>query len=74
MTLKTRLLGVLTAVATVAAAALAFATPASAATLTQVTGFGNNPTNLQMHLYVPDRVASRPGIAVPRAVRRSQSQ
>ncbi|MET8527373.1 PHB depolymerase family esterase [Micromonospora sp. NPDC005172] len=62
MTLKTRLLGVLTAVATVAAAALAFATPASAATLTQVTGFGNNPTNLQMHLYVPDRVASRPGI------------
>ncbi|MEU8166877.1 extracellular catalytic domain type 1 short-chain-length polyhydroxyalkanoate depolymerase [Micromonospora sp. NPDC049004] len=62
MTLKTRLLGVLAAVATVAAAALTFASPASAATLTQVTGFGNNPTNLQMHLYVPDRVASRPGI------------
>ncbi|MFG1649419.1 PHB depolymerase family esterase [Micromonospora sp. NPDC049275] len=62
MTLKTRMVGVVTAVVTLAAAALAFATPASAATLTQVTGFGTNPTNLQMHLYVPDRVASRPAI------------
>ncbi|MEU4335226.1 PHB depolymerase family esterase [Micromonospora lupini] len=62
MKLKTRMVGVVTAVVTLAAAALAFATPASAATLTQVTGFGTNPTNLQMHLYVPDRVASRPAI------------
>ncbi|MGW5558141.1 extracellular catalytic domain type 1 short-chain-length polyhydroxyalkanoate depolymerase [Micromonospora sp. NPDC003944] len=44
-----------TAVVTVAA-------PASAATLTQVTNFGTNPTNLQMHLYVPDRVAAQPAL------------
>ncbi|MFG2049251.1 PHB depolymerase family esterase [Micromonospora sp. NPDC048935] len=62
MTLKTRMLGAVMAALTLAAAALTFATPASAATLTQVTGFGTNPTNLQMHLYVPDRVATRPAI------------
>ncbi|MEU8257178.1 PHB depolymerase family esterase [Micromonospora inaquosa] len=62
MTLKTRTLGVVMAAVTLAAAALTFATPASAATLTQVTNFGTNPTNLQMHLYVPDRVATRPAI------------
>ena len=64
MTLKTRMLGVVMAAVTLAAAALTFATPASAATLTQVTNFGTNPTNLQMHLYVPDRVATRPAILV----------
>jgi len=31
---------------------------ASAASLQQVTNFGNNPSNLQMHIYVPDRVVS----------------
>ncbi|MFF5054683.1 PHB depolymerase family esterase [Micromonospora sp. NPDC000663] len=62
MTFKTRLFGALLAVLTLAAAALTFAAPASAATLTQVTGFGTNPTNLQMHLYVPDRVATRPAV------------
>ncbi|MEU7782572.1 extracellular catalytic domain type 1 short-chain-length polyhydroxyalkanoate depolymerase [Micromonospora parva] len=62
MTLKTKTLGVVMAAVTLAAAALTFATPASAATLTQVTNFGTNPTNLQMHLYVPDRVATRPAI------------
>ncbi|MET8231781.1 PHB depolymerase family esterase [Micromonospora sp. NPDC005298] len=62
MTLKTRLFGAVLAVLTLAAAALTFAAPASAATLTQVTGFGTNPTNLQMHLYVPDRVATRPAV------------
>ncbi|MEV1072210.1 extracellular catalytic domain type 1 short-chain-length polyhydroxyalkanoate depolymerase [Micromonospora parva] len=62
MTLKTRMLGVVMAAVTLAAAALTFAAPASAATLTQVTNFGTNPTNLQMHLYVPDRVATRPAI------------
>ncbi|WSA12589.1 PHB depolymerase family esterase [Micromonospora sp. NBC_01813] len=45
-----------------AAVAVTAVAPASAATLTQVTNFGNNPTNLQMHLYVPDRVAARPGL------------
>lgn len=62
MRLKTRMLGVAVAAVTLAAAALTFAAPASAATLTEVTGFGNNPTNLRMHLYVPDRVAPRPAL------------
>ncbi|WKU06827.1 PHB depolymerase family esterase [Micromonospora sp. HUAS LYJ1] len=50
-----------TALATVTAVVTA-PNPASAATLTQVTSFGTNPTNLQMHLYVPDRVAARPAL------------
>ncbi|MGV9980287.1 extracellular catalytic domain type 1 short-chain-length polyhydroxyalkanoate depolymerase [Micromonospora wenchangensis] len=50
-----------TALATVTAVVTA-PNPASAATLTQVTNFGTNPTNLQMHLYVPDRVAARPAL------------
>ncbi|MDG4810655.1 PHB depolymerase family esterase [Micromonospora sp. WMMD1120] len=50
-----------TALATTAAVVTA-ATPASAATLTPVSGFGANPTNLQMHLYVPDRVAAQPAL------------
>ncbi|WP_328415875.1 PHB depolymerase family esterase [Micromonospora sp. NBC_00389] len=62
MRLKKRMLGALMATVTLVAAAMAFAAPASAATLTEVTGFGSNPTNLRMHLYVPDRVASRPAI------------
>jgi len=53
------------AAAVVTAAALAFAPPASAATLTEITNFGTNPTNLRMHLYVPDRVSGpRPAILV----------
>ncbi|MEV1320345.1 PHB depolymerase family esterase [Micromonospora arborensis] len=50
-----------TALATTTAV-VTVATPASAATLTQVTNFGTNPTNLQMHLYVPDRVAAQPAL------------
>jgi poly(hydroxyalkanoate) depolymerase family esterase len=38
--------------------------PASAASLTQVTGFGTNPTNLNMYLYVPNNVAARPAMLV----------
>jgi poly(hydroxyalkanoate) depolymerase family esterase len=46
-------------------AIMAVTQPASAATLTEITNFGNNPTNLRMHLYVPDRVAApRPPILV----------
>ncbi|MDP9841335.1 poly(hydroxyalkanoate) depolymerase family esterase [Streptosporangium lutulentum] len=52
--------GLLTALVTV----LVTAPPASSASLTEVTGFGTNPTNLRMHLYVPDRVAARPAIVV----------
>ncbi|MEU8192785.1 PHB depolymerase family esterase [Microbispora amethystogenes] len=40
------------------------ARPAAAASLTRITGFGTNPTNLNMYLYVPDRVAARPALLV----------
>jgi poly(hydroxyalkanoate) depolymerase family esterase len=45
-------------------AILLTASPAAAATLTRVTGFGTNPTNLNMYLYVPDRVAPQPALLV----------
>ncbi|MDG4856616.1 PHB depolymerase family esterase [Streptomyces sp. T-3] len=37
---------------------------AEAASLTRVTGFGTNPTNLNMYMYVPDNVAARPALLV----------
>ncbi|MDG4798089.1 PHB depolymerase family esterase [Micromonospora sp. WMMD1082] len=55
---------VLAAIALAALAALSVPAPASAATLTEVTSFGTNPSNLRMYLYVPDRVAPRPGLLV----------
>ncbi|WP_329009393.1 PHB depolymerase family esterase [Micromonospora rifamycinica] len=62
---RIKLLGTaLVAAALTALAAIAAPTPASAATLTQVTNFGANPSNLQMYLYVPNTVAARPGLLV----------
>ena len=47
----------------VAAVALSFAPrQAHAASLTQVTGFGTNPTGLNMYVYAPDRLAARPAL------------
>ncbi len=40
------------------------AQPSAAASLTRVTNFGNNPSNLNMYMYVPDRVAGRPALLV----------
>ncbi|MEO3755001.1 PHB depolymerase family esterase [Streptomyces sp. B6B3] len=40
----------------------ATAPPASAAQLTEVTNFGENPTNLRMQIYVPDSVAEQPPV------------
>jgi poly(hydroxyalkanoate) depolymerase family esterase len=40
------------------------ARPAAAATLTRVTNFGNNPTNLNMFVYAPDNVAAQPALLV----------
>jgi acetylxylan esterase len=37
---------------------------APAARLTEVTGFGSNPTGLRMHVYVPTAIAGRPAIVV----------
>ncbi|MGW4527020.1 extracellular catalytic domain type 1 short-chain-length polyhydroxyalkanoate depolymerase [Amycolatopsis sp. NPDC004378] len=48
----------------VAAVVLVVAQPASAASLTRVTGFGDNPSNLAMYAYVPDHVAARPALLV----------
>ncbi|WP_420119120.1 PHB depolymerase family esterase [Micromonospora sp.] len=45
-----------------AATVLVTAQPATAATLTRVTGFGNNPTNLNMYLYAPSTLAPRPAL------------
>jgi len=45
-------------------ALLLTAQPAAAATLNRVTGFGDNPTNLNMYVYVPDTVAPQPALLV----------
>jgi acetylxylan esterase len=37
---------------------------ASAASLVEVTNFGTNPSNLRMHLYVPDNVTAQPAVVV----------
>jgi endo-1,4-beta-xylanase len=50
----------LTVSASLAPAALAAPAPA----LTRVTNFGPNPTNLNMYVYVPARVAPRPAVLV----------
>lgn len=47
-----------------AAAGIAFAPPAAAASLTEVTDFGENPGNLRMHIYVPDSRPAAPAILV----------
>ncbi|MET7423553.1 PHB depolymerase family esterase [Dactylosporangium sp. NPDC005555] len=63
-----RLRRAITAAAAAAVLAVAgitlLASPAAAATLTEVTNFGTNPTNLRMHLYVPNTVAARPAVVV----------
>jgi acetylxylan esterase len=48
----------------VAAGALLLAGPAQAASLTQVTNFGSNPSNLNMYVYVPANVAPHPALLV----------
>ncbi|WP_020137104.1 PHB depolymerase family esterase [Streptomyces sp. 351MFTsu5.1] len=66
-----RLCSALTAVLSLLAAVLLCAPTASArteavpaATLTEVTGFGTNPSNLQMYLYVPANVSPHPAVVV----------
>ncbi|MFI6182107.1 PHB depolymerase family esterase [Nonomuraea sp. NPDC051191] len=58
------LAAVITVAATTLAMFLTTAPGASAAALTEVTNFGSNPGGLRMYLYVPDRVAARPGVLV----------
>jgi len=62
--LQAACLALAAAAVTTVAAVMANASPAQAATLTEVTNFGPNPGNLRMYLYVPDNVAPRPGLLV----------
>ncbi|GGO21988.1 hypothetical protein GCM10010116_44310 [Microbispora rosea subsp. aerata] len=64
--MRRRIVALLAAVLMPVAAAttLLVTQPAAAASLTRVTNFGNNPSNLNMYIYVPDRVASRPALLV----------
>ena len=64
--MKRRLRAVLAlaALPLVAAGVLMVARPALAASLTRVTNFGTNPTNLNMYIYVPNNVAARPALLV----------
>ncbi|MEU8799567.1 PHB depolymerase family esterase [Spirillospora sp. NPDC048819] len=56
-----RTLGVLVAAA-VAMLTMLIGPNASAAALTEVTDFGDNPSGLRMHLYVPDQVQETPPV------------
>jgi poly(hydroxyalkanoate) depolymerase family esterase len=60
--LKLRLLAVLLALGAAVGLSLPAAPEADAASLTQITNFGTNPTNLQMYLYVPNNVKANPPI------------
>jgi len=60
--LKSRLVGGLLAVAAAVGVSLPAASQATAASLTQITNFGTNPTGLQMYLYVPNSVKANPSI------------
>jgi poly(hydroxyalkanoate) depolymerase family esterase len=44
--------------------AVTFGAPAKAASLVQVTNFGNNPSNNKMYIYVPNNVRANPPILV----------
>ncbi|SIN11524.1 extracellular catalytic domain type 1 short-chain-length polyhydroxyalkanoate depolymerase [Micromonospora cremea] len=61
----TRLIGAVAGLVLAAAGAVALATPAQAASLTQVTGFGSNPGNLAMYAYRPDNLpANSPAVVL----------
>jgi poly(hydroxyalkanoate) depolymerase family esterase len=58
------LISAVAALAACVAAVLLSGPPAQAAGLTRVTNFGTNPTNLNMYIYVPAKVAARPALLV----------
>ncbi|MFG6201585.1 PHB depolymerase family esterase [Nonomuraea sp. JJY05] len=64
MTRRLRAMLVAAVLALVAASALLVTRPVQAASLTRVTNFGTNPTNLNMFIYVPDNVAPQPALLV----------
>jgi poly(hydroxyalkanoate) depolymerase family esterase len=60
--LKSRLLGAVLAVGVAVGLSVQAAPEAAAASLTQITNFGANPSGLQMYLYVPNSVKANPPI------------
>ncbi len=60
--LKFRLLGVVLAVGAAIGVILPAASQAASGSLTQITNFGTNPSNLLMYLYVPTNVKPNPPI------------
>ncbi|MBC6459364.1 PHB depolymerase family esterase [Actinomadura sp. HBU206391] len=64
MKVLAKVLGAVAAAIALMVTWLVYAPSAPAASLTEVTGFGTNPSNLRMHLYVPNNVAARPPIVV----------
>ncbi|GAA3880080.1 extracellular catalytic domain type 1 short-chain-length polyhydroxyalkanoate depolymerase [Streptomyces sedi] len=54
----------LTAVLPLLATLLVVAPPARAAELTEIADFGENPSGLRMHLYVPDNAPENPAVLV----------
>ncbi|MEV6345469.1 PHB depolymerase family esterase [Actinoplanes sp. NPDC051851] len=59
-----RLLAAFAALAAIVLGVALPSSPAAAASLQEITGFGTNPTGLRMYLYVPDRLAASPGLLV----------
>ncbi|MEU3349822.1 PHB depolymerase family esterase [Streptomyces sp. NPDC006700] len=62
--LRTLLTALLAGVTPLLAALLLSAPSAHAASLTEVTGFGANPSNLRMYVYRPDSAPARPAVLV----------
>lgn len=60
----TRVLAGAAASAALVTGLVATAPTASAASLVEVTGFGANPSNLRMHLFVPDSLPANPAVLV----------
>ncbi|MDW5326959.1 PHB depolymerase family esterase [Plantactinospora sp. KLBMP9567] len=54
----------LASTALAATAGIVLAPPATAASLVEVTGFGDNPGGMRMHVYVPDSRPTNPAIVV----------
>jgi acetylxylan esterase len=62
MRLRTKLSVLAVGAAVATAFSLQTMSPAKAASLVQIANFGNNPSNLQMYIYVPDSVTAHPAI------------
>src|SRR6185312_11148634 len=60
--LKSRLLGIVLAIGAAVGVSLPAMPEAAAASLTQITNFGADPSNLAMYLYVPNSVKPDPPI------------